>query len=105
MITEKEIYEAINECLQDPITGQKRAVLADLYVIHDHLFGNYEEETYSYSNKVENTIDIEGNTEFLKAVSGKSQNQVMQILNDFMEAIKALHPKMYSKLIQHLLSL
>ena len=31
MITEKEVEQAIKECLREPVTGGKRAVLADLY--------------------------------------------------------------------------
>ena len=39
MITEKEIEQAIEECLREPVTGNKRAVLADLIIIQDYLFG------------------------------------------------------------------
>ena len=39
MITEKEIEQAIKECLREPVTGNKRAVLADLIIIQDYLFG------------------------------------------------------------------
>ena len=31
MITEKEVAQAIEECMREPVTGGKRAVLADLY--------------------------------------------------------------------------
>ena len=33
MITEKEIEQAIEECMREPVTGNKRAVLADLIII------------------------------------------------------------------------
>ena len=39
MITEKEVEQAIEECLREPVTGNKRAVLADLIIIQDYLFG------------------------------------------------------------------
>ena len=39
MITEKEIEQAIEQCMQEPVTGNKRAVLADLIIIQDYLFG------------------------------------------------------------------
>ena len=39
MITEKEVEQAIEECMREPVTGNKRAVLADLIIIQDYLFG------------------------------------------------------------------
>ena len=39
MITEKEVAQAIEKCMQEPVTGNKRAVLADLIIIQDYLFG------------------------------------------------------------------
>lgn len=39
MITEKEVTQAIEQCMQEPVTGNKRAVLADLIIIQDYLFG------------------------------------------------------------------
>ena len=39
MITEKEIEQAIEECVREPVTGNKRSVLADLIIIQDYLFG------------------------------------------------------------------
>ena len=39
MITEKEVAQAIEECMREPVTGNKRAVLADLIIIQDYLFG------------------------------------------------------------------
>ena len=44
MITEKEIEQAIKECLREPVTGNKRAVLADLIIIQDYLFGDPMQE-------------------------------------------------------------
>ena len=38
MITEKEVAQAIEECMREPVTGNKRAVLADLIIIQDYLF-------------------------------------------------------------------
>lgn len=100
MITERELLRAIDECQQEPITSSKRGTLADLFIIYDHLFGEPIQTGYSYDNKIEKTtIEINGDTEFLKAVNGKPSDKVWAILDEIMEVIKTLHPKMYDKAI------
>ena len=83
MITEKEVEQAIKECLREPVTGNKRAVLADLIIIQDYLFGEPMQAQeapqlipmQSYSappmEQVETYIETTGDSEFLKAVDGK----------------------------------
>ena len=98
MITEKELLKAINECQQEPITSSKRGILADLFIIHDHLFGDPYEKEHSFSNGVENTtIYTTSDTEFLNAVNGKNADKVWAIIDELMEAVKTLHPKMYDR--------
>ena len=110
MITEKEITRAIEECLQDPTTGNKRAVLADLIIIQDYLFGELTrkaEPQYmsfnSYSppraEQVETIVETTGDSEFLKAVDGKKADRLWRLMDEFVEAVKILHPKMYSAFI------
>lgn len=114
MITERDLLQAIYECEQEPITATKIGKLADLYIIHDHLFGcqqypqrEYpEDDRYRYISEysgapqpVENQIDVQGDTEFLRAANGKSTSGVMMILDELMEATKILHPRMYDQVI------
>jgi hypothetical protein len=106
MITEKELNQAINECLRDPITGNKRAVLADLIIIQDYLFGDHHQpvERYSYSPPTEQTeaemrIKTEGGSEFLLAVQGRSADRVLKLIDELVEAVKILHPRMYTTFI------
>ena len=100
MITEKELMEAIWQCEREPITQSKVSKLADFYIVYDHLFGKPETSAYSYANKVENIIDINGDTEFLATVNGKDIEKVMKILDELMEATKTLHPRMYDRVLQ-----
>ena len=111
MITEKEVKRAIEECLQDPITGNKRAVLADLIIIQDYLFGEPTRAQevpqpmpmQSYSappmEQVEIYVETNGDSEFLKAVDGKRADRLWRLMDEFVEAVKILHPKMYSAFI------
>ena len=111
MITEKEISQAIEECMREPVTGNKRAVLADLIIIQDYLFGEpvqAQEEpqpipAQSYSappiEQVENYIQTNGDSEFLKAVDGRKSEKVWKLVDELVEAVKILHPRMYTTFI------
>lgn len=111
MITEKEIEQAIKECLREPVTGNKRAVLADLIIIQDYLFGEptlAQEATQpmpmqSYSappiEQVETYIETNGDSEFLKAVEGRKSDKVWKLVDELVEAVKILHPRMYTTFI------
>lgn len=111
MITEKEVAQAIEECLREPVTGNKRAVLADLIIIQDYLFGEPMQEReapqpipmQSYSappmEQVENYIQTTGDSEFLRAVDGRKADKVWKLMNELVEAVKILHPRMYTTFI------
>ena len=98
--------------MRDPITGNKRAVLADLIIIQDYLFGEPTRAqevpqmpmpTQSYSappmEQVEIYVETNGDSEFLKAVDGKRAERLWRLMDEFVEAVKILHPKMYSAFI------
>lgn len=111
MITEKEIEQAIKECLREPVTGNKRAVLADLIIIQDYLFGEPMQAQeapqpipiQSYSappiEQVGNYIQTTGESEFLKAVDGRKADKVWKLVDELVEAVKILHPRMYTTFI------
>ena len=109
--TEKEIAQAIEECMREPVTGNKRAVLADLIIIQDYLFGEPMQERedpqpmpiQSYSappmEQVETYIETSGDSEFLKAVDGRKADKVWKLMDELVEAVKILHPRMYTTFI------
>ena len=111
MITEKEIEQAIKECLREPVTGNKRAVLADLIIIQDYLFGEpvqareVQQSTpmQSYSappmEQAETYIETNGGSEFLRTVDGRKADKVWKLIDELVEAVKILHPRMYTTFI------
>ena len=110
MITEKEVAQAIEECMREPVTGNKRAVLADLIIIQDYLFGEparaqeVPQPMQSYAaqqnlEQVEIYVDTNGDSEFLKAVDGRKAERVWNLMDELVEAVKILHPRMYSTFI------
>ena len=102
MITEKDLIDAIRQCEREPITQSKIAKLADFYIIYDHLFGAPINSAYSYENKTENLIHTNSGNEFLQSVNGKDAEKVMAVLNELVEAIQTLHPRMYNRVIEKL---
>lgn len=111
MITEKEVAQAIEQCMQEPVTGNKRAVLADLIIIQDYLFGEPTRaqeaqqpmQMQSYSappiEQVETYIETTGDSEFLKAVEGRKADKVWKLIDELVEAVKILHPRIYTTFI------
>ena len=112
MITEKEVAQAIEECMREPVTGNKRAVLADLIIIQDYLFGEStraQEAPHmpipmqSYSappmEQVETYVETNGDSEFLKVVDGRKAEKVWKLIDELVEAVKILHPRMYTTFI------
>lgn len=112
MITEKEVAQAIEQCMQEPVTGNKRSVLADLIIIQDYLFGEptraqevpqIPTPMQSYSappmEQVEIYVETNGDSEFLKAVNGRKAERVWPLINELVEAVKILHPRMYTTFI------
>ena len=117
MITEKEVAQAIEQCMQEPVTGNKRAVLADLIIIQDYLFGEPTRAQevpqpmpmQSYSappmEQVEIYVETDGDSEFLRAVNDKKADRAWRLMNELVEAVRILHPNMYTSFIDKVLDL
>lgn len=107
MITEKDLIQEIEECQVQPLTDKKVQRLADCYIILDHLFGKTFEDVpnnhyylgYSEKNQLENTIDITGDTDFLKAINGKDTEKVLKVIQELMDFIQTLHPRVYNQIM------
>lgn len=99
MITERELLQAIRECEAEPITQNKIGKLADFYIIHDHLFGEPYEISNSGTKKIETIVSVVGDSEFIKAVNGRKSQKTWEIMDELMQATKALHPRMYDSVI------
>jgi hypothetical protein len=117
MLTEREVLQAIDECMAEPMTGNKRSVLADLFIIHDHLFGEPTRaqevqqpmpmQSYSAPPTEQGEIYVEtnGDSEFLKAVNDKKADRAWRLMNELVEAVRILHPNMYTSFIDKVLDL
>lgn len=112
MITERELIEAIEECENGHITPPKLTKLADLYTVYDHLFGYVEPvptvralPTHDTQKATEKGLTTNRSTEFLTLIDGKEAEKVLDILDELVEAVKVLHPRMYDSLLRKLIEL
>ena len=77
--------------------------LAAFLTIKDYLYPKESYQQYSYSappmEQVENYIQTDGGSEFLKAVDGRKADKVWKLIDQLVEAVKILHPRMYTTFI------
>lgn len=112
MITKQDLDEAIMEC-----TGKRKpdantcVKLAAFYTIRQNLFPNDNaeidpmpkfEENYSYSNSNTNEIQFPSDSEFADAVNGRSIDEIMPIIDELMETIKVINPRLYNGVMRRL---
>lgn len=94
MFSKRELLEAIDELEASPATYQNAEKLATFYSLYDHLY--VEKEPMSRIESVrEVTIDRYGDSEFLKAITDKKSEDIWMVMDELMEAIQALNPRLY----------
>lgn len=102
MITKHDLDEAIAECLGQRNPNANTCLkLAAFYTIKKELF-NEEIPMYSYAPEPvgNEKLDTYGDSEFLEAVSGKSLSDVMPIMDELMDAMKVLQPRIYDSVMR-----
>lgn len=100
MFNRNELIDAIEDLEAAPTTFQNIQKLATFYSIYDHLYG------YSNAAPVEpvrqTIIDYYGDSEFLQEIEGKNADDVFPVLDELLETVKALQPRLYNATIQRL---
>lgn len=100
MITEQDLNEAIAECLGQRSPNANTAVkLAAFYTIRRELFGKAEElPVYSFAAAPEakSTVIISGDSRFANAVRGKNQADIWPIIDELMQTLRLIYPRLYS---------
>ena len=103
MITRQDLEEAIAECQGQRNPNASTCMkLAAFYTIRNELFGEEKqaERLYSYAPEPVETIQSYGDSEFLEAVSGKSVDSIMPIMDELMDAMKVLQPRIYDSVMR-----
>jgi len=104
MITKQDLEEAIAECQGQRNPNASTCLkLAAFYTIRKELFGEEkkaEQPMYSYASEPVETIQSYGDSEFLEAVNGKNVDDVMPVMDELMDAMKVLQPRIYDSVMR-----
>lgn len=104
MITEKDLREAIAECEGERNPSSSTCIkLAAFYTIKEHLFPMEHEVSntagYSYAAA---PAEYSGNSDFASRVKGKSIAEIMPVMDELMDAVMVLQPKLYASVMRKL---
>ena len=103
MITEHDLQAAIAECQgQRNPTSSTCIKLAAFLTIKEHLFGKTEEIVPQYSYSSGDVIEYNGSSEFARLVNGMSQSEVMKVIDELMDAVQVINPRLYASVIRKL---
>ena len=100
--------EAIAECQGQRNPNASTCMkLAAFYTIRKELFGEEEKNVpmYSYSPPPVETAEKYGDSEFLEAIEGKSFSDVMPIMDELMDSMQILQPRIYDSVMRKLYNL
>ena len=112
MITEKDLQEAIAECQGQRNPNASTCIkLAAFYTIRRELFGEGKEAVqlpvspgYSYAMQTESEPMImnDSDSAFAQAINGRPQAEVWPLMDEMMDTIRAIHPRLYNAVMDRL---
>ena len=111
VITEKDLQEAIAECQGQRNPNANTAIkLAAFYTIRRELFGEDKEAGplpgYSYAAQPETAsepmIQNDSDSEFARLIDGRPQKEVWPLMDEMMDTIHAIHPRLYRAVMDRL---
>lgn len=111
MITEHDLDEAIAECIGQRSPNASTCIkLAAFYTIRRELYGRPEEKpepVYSFSPGPPNeetisTVIISGGSDLAEAIRGKDQAEVWPVIDELMQTVQALYPRLYRSTMEEL---
>ena len=105
LITKHDLDEAIAECQGQRNPNANTCIkLASFYIIRRELFEEEKEDNqfsqpmFSYSSGEH--IGKYGDSEFLEVVEGKPTENVMMIMDELMDSMKVLQPRIYDSVMR-----
>ena len=107
MITERDLQEAIAECQGERNPNANTCIkLAAFYTIRDAMYGKTM-QTGSYSFAAdpaapETLIVNKSGSEFARMIDGREQAEVWPLMDEMMDTIHAIHPRLYRAVMDRL---
>ena len=105
MITERDLDEAIAECVgkRNPVASDC-IKLAAFYTIRDYMYPQtptVSQHTYA-PPPTDPLIDYQSDSEFANVIDGKRQRDVLPVLDELMETLEAINPRLHDAVIRKL---
>ena len=103
MFTQAELEDAVNELMNGKHSIQNCEKLAAIYTVLDHL---YREEKpmiqVSHDNKIESEVGLYGTSDFLETIAGKSSKDAWLLMDELIEALTVLNPRLINNFFEKL---
>lgn len=99
MFSKNELLDAIDDLEMAPATYQNAEKLATFYSLYDHL---YTDNSFRVGSVREVMIGKYGDSEFLRTVEGMSADLVWPVIDELMDAVKTLQPRLYQAALDKL---
>lgn len=102
MIREEDLLDAIAKCHGERNPNSNTCIkLAAYYTILDNLRTESRPEMKGYSNASEQ-VRYDSGSEFCKAIQGLSVDEVLPVLDELMDSVEVLIPKLYNATLRKL---
>ena len=99
MITKHDLDAAIAECQGRRNPDANTCIkLAAYYTIKREMYGE-EPEMYSYSPAPDGIIHMDSESEFARLVYGREQRDVFPVMDELMEALAIIQPRLYDAVL------
>lgn len=92
MISVEELDRAILEHEAKDTTYANCERLAWLYIVRDHVSG--------YQPRQPVPVDADGESDFIKAVHGRDSVKVWAVLDELMETLAVVNPRLYAAVVR-----
>lgn len=104
MITKKDLEAAITECQGRRNPDAKTCImLAAFYTIKNEMFGEEKQVEQSFAPApVRNIISTDSDSDFARAIEGRSFMDVFPVLDELMDTINIIQPKLYDAVMDRL---
>lgn len=108
MITERDLQDAIAECQGERHPTANTCIkLAAYFTIYDHLYPK-EIKKEEVPQTIFQTVDEDiigdyGDSEFYRTIKGRKAEEVWAVMDELMETIQVINPKLYDGVMRQLL--
>ena len=99
----KEIEWAISELEQDESSKSNYILLAALYTCRENMQGSgttLRRDGYSAASAPDEELDLYGDSDFLRAISGISPSAAWHVMDELMDTLRVVNLKVYESVMR-----